>query len=482
MTTDKKTQIAHGTVLDGKYHVDKQIGAGGMGAVFLATHTTIGRKVAIKTLHVEYTGDEQVVARFHREAQLAGSIGHDNICEVNDVGKLDDGSPYLVMPLLTGRDLSDVMEDGDGLSLDRVVDISCQTLSALEAAHENGIVHRDLKPDNIFITAVGDRKDFVKLLDFGISKIIEQDEVTQLTMTGTVLGTPFYMAPEQAKGEKNLDRRVDIYAMGVILYETLTGARPFIGDSYNEIMFKIIAEPFTLPSMINSSIPTSMEKVILKAMNRDPDRRYATADDMRIALAAAATGKTIDFDTRMSNAATIASGSDAALTPMSAAYTQSPGTGTMVAAAGAPKSGGIGIVIGIAGVAVAIVAVVLFFVMGSSSAPTLPSVPANQAQSVTSPASSVPDIADGSPTEEVVVPASPATEAPDGDPDDQVAAQTPAEGVESGKNEKKKKKKKKSSSESTASSDETAGTTEKKKNTDTVKGRFGTTFVGDYDD
>ena len=481
MTTDEKTHVAPGTVLDGKYRVDKQIGAGGMGAVFLATHTTIGRKVAIKTLHAEYTTDEQVVARFHREAQLAGSIGHDNICEVTDVGKLEDGSPYLVMPLLIGQGLSDVMASGDGLSLKRVVDMSCQTLSALAAAHDNGIVHRDLKPDNIFITSMGDREDFVKLLDFGISKIIEQDEVTQLTMTGAVLGTPFYMAPEQAKGEKSLDRRVDIYAMGVILYEALTGTRPFVGDSYNEIMFKIIAEPFTPPSAINPSIPPSIEKVIFKAMDRDPDRRFATADDMRLALVAAAAGKTVDFDTRMSHAPTVASGSDAALTPMSAAYPQSPGTGTMVAAAGARKSGRIGIVIGIAGGVVAIIAVVLFFVMGGFSAPIQPPMPANQAPSVASPADSIPEIVDGSPAEEAQAPASPATEAPDGDRDDHVAAQTPVEETESGK-KKKKKKKKKVSSGSTASSDKKVGTTEKKKKSDTVKGRFGTTFVGDYDD
>ncbi len=468
-------------MLDGKYRVDKQIGAGGMGAVFLATHTTIGRKVAIKTLHVEFTTDEQVVARFHREAQLAGSIGHDNICEVTDVGKLDDGSPYLVMPLLTGRDLSDVMVDGDGLSLERVVDMCCQTLSALAAAHDNGIVHRDLKPDNIFITSMGDRKDFVKLLDFGISKIIEQDEVTQLTMTGTVLGTPFYMAPEQAKGAKDLDRRVDIYAMGVILYEALTGMRPFVGDSYNEIMFKIIAEPFTPPSTVNPSIPSPIEKVIFKAMDREPDRRFSNADEMRLALVAAAAGQAINFDTRMSNAPTIASGSDAALTPMSTAYTRSPGTGTMVAAAGAPKSGRIGIVIGIAGGVVAVVAVVLFFVMGSFSAPIQPPVPANQTPSVASPADSIPEIVDGSPTEKAQAPASPAAEAPDDDQDDQVATQTPEKKTESEK-KKKKKKKKKGSSGSTASSEEKVGTTEKKKKSDNVKGRFGTTFVGDYDD
>jgi serine/threonine protein kinase len=183
-----------GSILDGKYRIDKQIGAGGMGAVHIATHVQIGRKVAIKTLHPIYAGDQQTVERFHREAQMAGSIGHDNICEVTDLGTAADGSLYLVMPLLSGMALSDLLARPDRPDIPRIADIAAQTLSALQAAHDAHIVHRDLKPDNIFITKVGDRDDFVKLLDFGISKLMDSEEVTRLTQTGTVLGTPFYMA------------------------------------------------------------------------------------------------------------------------------------------------------------------------------------------------------------------------------------------------------------------------------------------------
>ncbi|MDD5308881.1 MAG: serine/threonine-protein kinase [Deltaproteobacteria bacterium] len=278
--------IAPGAFLDGKYRIEKLIGAGGMGTVYEATHTAIGRRVAIKRLHHQYAGDAQAVERFQREARMAGSIGHDNICEVTDLGTTPDGAPYLVMPLLTGCSLTDLLSR-ERLSLPRIADIMCQTLSALQAAHDARIVHRDLKPDNLFITKVGDRGDFVKLLDFGISKILDQDSVSNLTMTGTVLGTPFYMAPEQATGSKQFDHRVDIYAIGAILYEALTGRRPFEGDSYNEIMFKIVTEPFPSPRSLNPKVPVAVEQVVLKAMARDPAERYASARDMRDALSRA---------------------------------------------------------------------------------------------------------------------------------------------------------------------------------------------------
>jgi len=286
MANDKPS-LMPGEVLDGKYRIDRVIGEGGMGIVYEAVHVEIGRKVAIKRLHKNYTTDPQIVGRFHREARLAGSIGHDNICEVTDIGSTPDGAPYLVMPLLTGQSLGAVLDGQKPLSLMRVVDIVCQALSALDAAHRAKIVHRDLKPDNIFVTKVGDRDDFVKLLDFGISKIMDQESVGKLTRTGTVLGTPYYMSPEQAMGSKAIDHRVDIYAMGVILYECLTGRRPFEGDTYNEVMFKIISSPFSHPRVFNPEIPSNVEEVILKAMSRDPQDRYASSTDMRQVLQAA---------------------------------------------------------------------------------------------------------------------------------------------------------------------------------------------------
>lgn len=256
--------------------------------MYEATRVGIDRKVALKILHSKYAKSAKIVKRFHQEARLAGSIEHDNICRVTDHGSAESGAPYLVMPLLTGRSLAKWLESGEPLSQMRVIDIACQTLLALEAAHNERIVHRDLKPDNIFVTRMGDREDFVKLLDFGISKVLEQKSASDLTSTGMVLGTAYYLAPEQARGAKKIDQRVDIYAMGVILYEALTGQRPFEGDTYNEVMFKIAGEPFKPPRSLNPAISPAVEQVIIRAMAIDPADRYHTAIEMCDALENAA--------------------------------------------------------------------------------------------------------------------------------------------------------------------------------------------------
>jgi serine/threonine protein kinase len=271
------------TVLEEKYCLDKPIGSGGMGIVYRAVHRILERQVAIKLLRPTYAENPRVVSRFHLEARAAASIGHDNICEVYDVGTSADGALFLVMPLLDGAPLSRLISEEE-ISLKRVVDIVSQTLAALDAAHRAHIVHCDLKPDNIFVTQIGDRKDFVKLLDFGISRVLDQREIADDTITGAILGTPHYMSPEQARGKRQIDHRVDIYATGVILYETLTGRRPFFGKSRNDILFNIITAPFPPPRSVAPSIPPDVEKVILKAMARDPLQRFESADTMRLAL------------------------------------------------------------------------------------------------------------------------------------------------------------------------------------------------------
>lgn len=280
--------IPSGTLIDGKYRIEGLLGSGGMGAVYAATQEMIGRKVAVKLLHRRLASDEYQVRRFQKEAQIAGALGHDNICEVTDFGEMENGAPYLVMPLLNGVTLADLLREGAPLPLARTSDILCQTLSALEATHREKIVHRDLKPDNIFVGTLGDREDFVKLLDFGISKVLDQKVVSELTQTGTVIGTPFYMAPEQASGAKDFDHRIDIYAVGVILFQTLTGQRPYDGESYNEIMAKILNRPFPSPTSLQPDIPKEIEAVIVKAMAKDPAERFESAGIMRRALQLAA--------------------------------------------------------------------------------------------------------------------------------------------------------------------------------------------------
>lgn len=274
------------TVLDGKYRLEDVVGTGGMGAVYQATHLTLHRKVAIKLLHANYATDHRAISRFNQEARAAASIGHDNICEVTDIGVQENGSPYLVMPLLEGCPLSKLIRR-EPLFLDRLVDILCQTLAALDAAHRAHIVHRDLKPDNIFITQMGDRKDFVKLLDFGISKMLDSETITGATETQSVLGTPHYMAPEQAGG-KQVDHRADIYAAGVILYELLVGKVPFNGKSHADIIYNIFTAPFPTPRSIKPSISPYVEAVVLKAMSRDPMQRFESAEAMRGTLKLAA--------------------------------------------------------------------------------------------------------------------------------------------------------------------------------------------------
>jgi serine/threonine-protein kinase len=281
MEKAEETLLA-GSLIDGKYRVVRPIGTGGMGAVYEAVQVAIDRKVAVKVLHKQYGKNADLIERFHQEARHAASIGHDNICEVTDLGTLSDGIPYLVMPVLKGQPLSDLLAQSTApLGIGQTTDIICQTLSALHAAHGAGIVHRDMKPENIFITTFGDRESFVKLLDFGISKVVEKETDSHITGAGTVVGTPFYMAPEQARGAKHIDHRLDIYAVGVIFYEALTGQLPFEGDSYNEVMFNIVSENFKPPRKLRPEIPVTLELIILKAMSKNPNDRYNTALEMR---------------------------------------------------------------------------------------------------------------------------------------------------------------------------------------------------------
>jgi eukaryotic-like serine/threonine-protein kinase len=278
---------AVGDLVGGKYRLLREIGKGGMGVVFEARHEAIDRPVALKTLRADLAGDQQLLARFQREARLAGSMGHDNICEVTDVGATEEGSLFLVMPLLKGTSLADVVRAEGTLGARRAADIICQVLDGLGAAHGAGVVHRDLKPENIFIIRLGGRDDFVKILDFGIAKELDQDARAGLTATGLVLGTPHYMAPEQARGSKELDHRVDVYAAGVILFEMLTGRKPYPGDSYNEVLAKILTEPFPRPRSLNPEIPQAMEEIVMAAMEKDPAERFASATAMRAAIESA---------------------------------------------------------------------------------------------------------------------------------------------------------------------------------------------------
>ncbi len=275
-----------GSVLDGRYRVIQKLGEGGMGEVYAAEHVHIEKRVALKLLRPEIVTNQEAVARFHQEARSASSIGHENIIRIEDFGTIADGRIYLCMELLDGVPLNELLEGGT-LNVDRALDILIQTCHGLSAAHGKGVVHRDMKPENVFVTQDHSGRDIPKLLDFGIAKVSGADGENHLTRTGTIFGTPFYMAPEQALGQA-VDHRADIYAMGVIMYEAFTGSLPFVGESFMGILTKhITAEP-TPPSEkakeAGRTLPNGVEAIINRCMVKDPAGRYQVMKDLVVAL------------------------------------------------------------------------------------------------------------------------------------------------------------------------------------------------------
>ncbi len=270
-------------MINDRYELAHHIHTGGMGEVWLARDGESGRRIAMKLLRPKFAEDEQAIARFQQEARLTSSLSNENICEILEVGSTDDGLFYIAMPFLLGRSFAELLskrsyKDGT-MSLKRVSNIVEQVLVGLEAAHEQLIVHRDLKPSNIFLMRTRERTDVVKLIDFGVSKVLDDDS-EKLTRTGIAVGTTYYMAPEQLGGHE-VDHRADIYSVGVIIYEALSGQRPHKGDTPDQVAIEIeSAKPFPSPRSINPTIPRSIEKVILKAMAREPESRYSSAAKM----------------------------------------------------------------------------------------------------------------------------------------------------------------------------------------------------------
>jgi hypothetical protein len=279
--------LSTGDIIDGKYRIVRLIGEGGMGAVYEGENVRIHRRVAIKVLHAGVAESGEAVARFEREAQAAGRIGSEHIVEVLDLGNLPSGDRYMVMEFMDGDSLGERIKARGRIQASELCPIAIQLLEALAAAHGAGIIHRDLKPDNVYLLKNRSGKaDFVKLLDFGISKFnqLSGDSGFSMTRTGAVMGTPYYMAPEQAKGSRDLDHRVDLYAAGVILYEAVTGQVPFNADTFNELLFKIVLET---PRPIEELVPELDPKfgaLVNKAMARDPAARFQTAAEFQEAL------------------------------------------------------------------------------------------------------------------------------------------------------------------------------------------------------
>jgi serine/threonine-protein kinase len=277
-----------GQVLDGKYKIVRVIGEGGMGAVYEGENVRIRRRVAIKLLHAGIAANTEMVQRFEREAQVAGTVGNDHILEILDLGALPAGERYMVMEYLDGGTLTERIKARGRLTPTESVPLIRQVLRGLAAAHGAGIVHRDLKPDNIFILREkAGIRDFVKIIDFGISKFSEPGGASsRMTRTGALMGTPHYMAPEQATGSTDIDRRTDIYAVGIIMYEMLTGRVPFQAETFNQLLFEIALAKIIPARQIVADLDPAIDTIVMKASARDPAHRFQNADEFIAALEA----------------------------------------------------------------------------------------------------------------------------------------------------------------------------------------------------
>src|SRR4051812_5965224 len=271
-------------LLENRYRILSKLGQGGMGTVYIAEHVALGKRVAVKVLKEEVSRDPAMAKRFEQEAVAASRIGQENIVDVTDFGRTPEGSLYFVMEYLEGRTLAALLQRERVLPVGRACRILAQICEAIEAAHARGIVHRDLKPHNVVLLDRPGRPDFVKVLDFGISKMGWRQE--PITEQGAILGTPEYMAPEQASGE-SVDPRTDVYAIGVMAYELPTGTLPFRGDHSVATMLKHINEAVEPPRKRRPdlNIPEEMEAAILRALSKKADDRQQTVTQLRLAIA-----------------------------------------------------------------------------------------------------------------------------------------------------------------------------------------------------
>lgn len=277
-----------GTTLKGTYQVVRKVAEGGMGIVYEGEHVRLKRRVAIKVLLAQYARHPEVIARFRREAEVVGGLGHPHIVQVFDVDETDQREPFLVMEYLVGSTLAERLERDARLPVATAVRVATQVASALASTHEQGIVHRDLKPENVFLVQATGQREFAKVLDFGISKV--RGGGPRLTAQNMVIGTPAYMAPEQARGERDVDHRVDQFALAAMTYEMLAGRSPFPGDDPVEIMKKVIAEDPPPLTEIAPWVPSALDGVVRRGLKKRADERFPNISEFAAALEDAISG------------------------------------------------------------------------------------------------------------------------------------------------------------------------------------------------
>ncbi len=271
-----------GELLDERYRIVDRLGSGGMGHVYLAEHVVVGRRFAVKFLRADFSHRRDLEARFRREARAAGHLASEHVAAVVDFGFASDGVPFLVMEYLEGTNLAELVRRQGPLPVPRAVAIMLQAGSGIGAAHHAGIIHRDLKPANLFLSTRTDGTDWIKVLDFGVAKV--EDDDAEKTKTGSVVGTPHYMSPEQARGDKDLDLRVDVYALGLILYEMLGGEKAHPGDGRNEVLYRILTKTPTPLEDLREGVPEGLLDVVHQAMAFDREDRFETVEQLAVAL------------------------------------------------------------------------------------------------------------------------------------------------------------------------------------------------------
>jgi tRNA A-37 threonylcarbamoyl transferase component Bud32 len=269
----------------GQYRLKKRLGSGGMGEVYLAEHQMMKRPCAVKLIRPEKAGDPRMLARFEREVRATAKLSHWNSIDIYDYGRTADGTFYYVMEYLPGHNIGEIVEGYGVIPAGRALYLLDQVCAALSEAHGIGLVHRDIKPANIFCAYRGGVFDVIKLLDFGLAKpTMEVNADAQLTMAGTVTGSPLFMSPEQASGDDAIDARSDIYSLGAVMYYMLTGQPPFVADNPLKVMIAHASQEVVPPRKINGEIPAELDEIVVRCLEKDPDHRFQTVADLRSAL------------------------------------------------------------------------------------------------------------------------------------------------------------------------------------------------------
>jgi len=320
-------EVQEGQILAGKFRIERVLGQGGMGIVVAATHLQLDERVALKFLLPDALANPEAVERFAREARASVKIKSEHVARVSDVGTLESGSPYMVMEYLHGEDLAAWVRRNGALPVPEAIEFLLQACEAIAEAHALGIVHRDLKPANLFVTRRVDGSPCIKVLDFGISKVTVPGAVPEfgMTKTSTVMGSPLYMSPEQMSSSRNVDMRTDIWALGVILYETLTGRVPFEAETMPQLCGMILQDPPRPIHELRPDLPQALQQVLLRCLEKDRARRWNNVAELAFALAPfalPAAQRSAERIARVLGAAGFPS------VPVAVAASSRPGTGT----------------------------------------------------------------------------------------------------------------------------------------------------------